>query len=327
MGKPPSEDREPSSDQFTGVQHLLAQHAPPYVDFSVFGPHSIRLRKKMRLGGCFLASDGSLQKCELFGPTNFEDWSKSYKVLSTILIMLDAVFPEELDGYHDLIKEYHCRYGFRCWPTIYQADVRCRQERMQSLRRRGVSLHNADPAAAGRAGFAVDKPWRYVWSEAVSDANFWLKEVQEKCLLILTKVTSAEAGLDGDVQVASGSGSLPSQMSGGQQRERSPRRQDTAKPPRKQVGDNRQHNVDQDGIMKTNRAGRELCRLFQKGECGKAYGAMGTCPRDRNNVHQCAKCLSQDHGAHHPVECTAAARTAPTPRKGGKKGRGKGGKY
>jgi len=211
-GKPPAEDRaflfhcfsavEPSIEQVTAIQHLLKSSAPPYADFSVFGPHSTCMRKRMKLGGLLLAADGSLQKGELFGPSSFADWSKSYKVLATILLMLEQVWPEELDGYHELIKEYACRYGSKGWLTVYQADVRCRQEKMQIIRRRGVELWNTDQAAATRAGFNPDFPWRYVWSNAVLDASFWLREVQEKCILLITKSTSQDTVLEGDVLIS-----------------------------------------------------------------------------------------------------------------------------
>jgi len=330
MGKPPSEEREPSIDQFTGIRHLLSLNAPPFADFSVFGPHSIRLRKRMRLGGFFLSSDGSLQKCELFGPVSYVDWAKSYRVLCTVLLMLEAVFPEELDAYEAHIHEFSTRYGERCWPTIYQADVRMRQERMQTLRRRGVSMHTADPAAAARAGFDPAVPWRFVWNEAVADAGFWLQEVQEKCLLVLTKVSSPESQLDGDVRIAAGSTSLPAMLAGGgtASRDRSPRR------PAAQSGKGRDvrrrevrvHNIGDDGFMKTNRAGKEICSRFQNGECDKTPGNSIVCPRDRSRVHQCSRCLSQDHGAHSPQECKASSRSEPSVRKG-QKGKGRGSKY
>ena len=41
-----------------------------------------------------------------------------------------------------MIKGFHDDYGHRCWPTIHQADVRCRQERMQTIRRNIVMLYN-----------------------------------------------------------------------------------------------------------------------------------------------------------------------------------------
>jgi len=316
MGKPPLVDREPSVDQYTGIAHLISLQASPYADFSAFGPHGIRLRKRMRLGGFLIAADGTLEKCELFGPTSASDWSRSYRVLSTILIMQEAVLPEELDAYHNHIADYAARYGDRCWPTIYQADVRMRQERMQTIRQRCVQLHNADPQAAIRAGFDVNKPWRYVWTQAILESSFWLKEIKEKCLLLLSKISTADALFDGDVRVG-GSGSLASAAQlAPEGRARCPRCATQPPPVR-----TREHNVNDDGTMKTNRSGKELCRNYQTGNCESPPGAPGYCPRDRRLVHQCAKCLSRDHGAHHPAECL---KTAPRPSLQ-PKGRGKGG--
>ena len=327
MGKPPAEDREPSVDQITAIQFLLAQSAPPYVDFSVFGPHSIRLRKRMKLGGFYLSSDGSLQRCELFGPSTFSDWSKCYKVLTVALIMLEAVMPEELDAYHEVIREFAGRYGDRCWPTIYQADVRMRQERMQAIRRRGVALWNQDQAAATRAGFSNALPWRYAWNETVSDASFWLREAQEKCLLILTKVAKEESTLDGDVVTASpGLRALPAVVdssSGPVARDRSPRR--PIKEASKDKGgkrDTKQHNLDGDGLFRTNRSGKELCDKFQRGQCGAASFGNNACPSNKSRAHQCAKCLSSEHGAFSPAACTRETRTPSTPKGKGKRSKG-----
>jgi len=342
-GKPPAEDRaflfhcfsavEPSIEQVTAIQHLLKSSAPPYADFSVFGPHSTCMRKRMKLGGLLLAADGSLQKGELFGPSSFADWSKSYKVLATILLMLEQVWPEELDGYHELIKEYACRYGSKGWLTVYQADVRCRQEKMQIIRRRGVELWNTDQAAATRAGFNPDFPWRYVWSNAVLDASFWLREVQEKCILLITKSTSQDTVLEGDVLISGVGGSLPSQIGGGHplSRDRSPRRNTTPPPEQSRKGQDkgskrgdergRQHNIGADGLFTTNRVGRELCLTFRRGECQQSV--RGSCPNRLDLVHQCAKCLDQRHGATHPTACTAVAKP-PQKGRGGGKGRGRG---
>jgi len=316
MGKPPFRRSRTSVDQYSGIAHLISLQAPSYADLSVFGPRSIRLRKRMRLGDFFIAADGTLEKCELYGPTSASDWNRSYRVLSTILVMQGAVFPEELDAYHNHIADYAARYGDRCWPTIYQVDVRMRQERMQTIRRRGVQIHNADPQAAIRAGFVENKPWRYVWTQAVLESGFWLKEIQEKCLLLLTKVSTADALLDGDVRVGgSGSRASTAQLAP-ERRARSPRR--AAQTP---LARTREHNANDDGTMKTNRSGKELCRNYQTGNCDASPpGAPGVCPRDRRLVHQCAKCLSRDHGAHHPAVCSKAAQRPQQP-----KGRSKGG--
>jgi len=331
MGKMPSEEREPSIEQYSGVKHLLALSAPPYADFSVFGPHSVRLRKRMRLNGFFLASDGSLQKCELFGPANFEDWSRSYRVLATILLMLAAVMPEELDAYHDHIRDLAHRYGLRCWATIYQADVRCRQERMQSIRRRGAALLVSDAPAAARAGYDPEVPWRYVWSEAVNETAFWIREVQEKCFLLLTKIASEESVLDGDVVTSNTRASLAAQASAGSgqsPRERSPRRAPDGQSKGSPLKKVKQHNAGDDGLMRTNRSGKELCKNFQEGRCSADSGIQ--CPADPRRVHQCAKCLSTEHGSNHPTKCDGPARQQPGGRgrgggKGSKGGKGRGG--
>jgi len=334
MGKPPAEDCEPSMDQRTAILHLLKFSAPPYAGFSVFGPHSISMRKRLKLGGIFFAADGSLHKCELFGPSSFADWRKPCKVLATILILLAQVWPEELDAYHEFAKDYAGRYGSNCWPTAYQADVRCRQEKIRIIRRHGVEWWNADQATATRAGFNPGFPWRYVWSDSVLDTSFWLREVQEEGLLLITKSTSQDTVLDGDVLISGIGGSLPLQIGGGHplSRGRSPRRNPPppSGPGRKgqdkggKHGDERvrPHNLGSDSLFTTNRAGRELCQKFRRGECQQAV--RGSCPIRHDLVHQGAKCLSQSHGVTHPTTCTAVAKPPQNGRGGGKGlGRGK----
>ena len=84
------------------------------------------------------------------------------------------------------------------------------------------------------------------------------------------------------------------------------------------------HNVGTDGLMSTNRHGKVLCQKYQRGECK----GFGKCPFDPSRVHQCARCLSQEHGAFHPTECKEPARKEPVTRPGRGKGGGKGrGKY
>jgi len=228
----------------------------------------------------------------------------------------EAVSPEELDAYHIHIADYASRYSDRCWPTVYQADVRRRQERMQTICRRGMQLHDADPQATIRAGLDENKPWRYVWTQAVPESSFRLKEIREKCLLPLTKVSTAPVLLDGDVRVGgSGSQASAAQLAP-EGRARSPKRAARQPPVR-----TREDNANDDGTLKTNRPGKEWCKDFQIEDCESPPGAPGNRPRDRRRVHQCAMCLSQDHGAHHPAECP---KTAPRPSLQ-PKGRGQGG--
>ena len=56
------------------------------------------------------------------------------------------------------------------------------------------------------------------------------------------------------------------------------------------------HAVDVPGAWKkTNNAGRELCKGFQRGSCLKALN--GYCSKNPKHAHQCAICLDNRHGA------------------------------
>ena len=68
--------------------------------------------------------------------------------------------------------------------------------------------------------------------------------------------------------------------------------------------------------MTVNRYGKGFCHAFQRGECPGRQ-----CAVNPKYVHQCARCLNNGHGAHHPTECTAPL--AKDKRRGGKGG-GKG---
>ena len=54
-----------------------------------------------------------------------------------------------------------------------------------------------------------------------------------------------------------------------------------------------------DGEYKYDRNNRRkrLCRGFQRGRCGHSQRGSVTCPDDPELRHQCANCLSWDHGA------------------------------
>ena len=151
---------------------------------------------------------------------------------------------------------------------------------------------------------------------------------------MLTKSAAADSVLDGDVRVSGKEPALTSHLTGppeggrrnNQGSENRGRRREEAEPyapPSKQ----RIHDVGNDGLMRTNRKGLVLCQKFQRGECGtvqKGGPHADRCPANHNLVHQCAKCLSQFHGAFHPTECREQARVAPANKGGRKGGKGRG---
>ena len=90
-------------------------------------------------------------------------------------------------------------------------------------------------------------------------------------------------------------------------------------PAKRQNQFTRQHNVNDDGMLDTNRKGVKLCDGFNKGTCWKT-NQHGRCLAT-GAAHQCAKCLEHDHGAHECEKKVKAPR--PTP-KGKGKGKSKG---
>ena len=92
---------------------------------------------KLKLHGNTFASDGTLMPIEVSGPPSYENWLASYLCLHTALISWQVVDLGRVDGYARLIGRYVSRYGQGSWFQIYQADVRCRSEHMERIRRRG----------------------------------------------------------------------------------------------------------------------------------------------------------------------------------------------
>jgi hypothetical protein len=290
----------------------------------VWGPYAVRNKKRLKLGGFHITDGGVFERCEQFGPPCLETWMKAYKVLHTCLVMSDSVLPSQLEQYAALIKGYHDDFGSKCWPTIYQADVRCRQERMQALRRKIVMIHNDSPNLAAAQGFDPLHPWRYVWKAACDDMNFWFRSVQQKCLLLATGSINMSAMIDGDVLVSGGFDAGGSRASGSSGPPPPPPKRGAGgrgpppPPAKKQKRLPTHHEVDSStNLLTVNRYGKGFCHAFQRGECKGR-----TCSVNPKYVHQCARCLSNAHGAHHPTECSAPL--AQDKRgKGGKGGKGR----
>ena len=79
------------------------------------------------------------------------------------------------------------------------------------------------------------------------------------------------------------------------------------------------------GYYTANRSGNALCPAFQEGICTAPFVAENRCA---NGVHQCARCLSREHGSG---SCTKGAPPQVHPRRAGRgrgrgQGRGRGGR-
>ena len=333
--RPPKES-EPTSEQLSAIFHLVNQNNVPYCDFSVFGPYGHRMIKKIKLSGYVIGRDGTLQNVELTGPTNVNMWLQSWQVFSNACVMLDIIDLGVLNKYRDLIEKYHNRYGVAIWALLYQADVRCRLELFERVRRQIMaeqeSLVKAHGAAAGPpptvAGFDPKRPWNLVLQRAINNEEYWREEVVEPSMMVLTKVSGLGDVVDGDAKVRQ-DGSMASALAPNPGA--APSRLGDAAPkirPRNPNRTGRHHQVE-NGRYTSNRTGYALCDAYNEGRCDNTVSG-GWCPVNWDRVHQCYKCLSQHPASRCPHE------TMPTPNflkpkkgkgKGGRKGKGKQAQY
>ena len=306
FGAFPHPDHELSTEQLSTLHSLFTSGRAPYTDMAIWGPYHKRLQKKIRLKGVKLNAQGEITPVEMNGPADFESWRESYAVFKTGAIMFDQISPARLEAYEHRIRSYHERYGRECWALIYQADVRARLEQTERLRRIGADELEAATKAGGTHSFDKKKPWEWVWDKLVHDQAFWHQELEEPALLILSKSAKVPQLVDDDAAVE-GRASPPGGPGAGRGLKR------------KRSDGQRQHMVGDDGLLTHNRKGVELCRGFQKGTC-KEKDKHGFCIKTGRTRHQCAKCLSEDHGAD---VCPKDAPSQPRvfkPKGGGRKG-------
>ena len=316
-------------EQLSSLKHVLANSRPPFADFSVFGPHGIRLYKKHTMSGLTLDMDGTFSQVEFYGPATYEMWEKSYDVLFTCLVMLDAVSRPRLAAYKSMIKRYALQYGPSVWHLLYQTDVRCREEMMEAMNFRLAANHAAANATPGQYGIHPSvissydplRPWDSVWHAVVKEETWWRKEFETPAMLIITRINSLHNSLDGDIVLsgASGSGSAAPHRPGPPTRAPAAQAQKGKKQKQKQHGPQRGGS---DG-MHTNRTGKNFCSDFQNGRCSNSVTGCA-CPKNPSQTHQCSRCLSQTHGAYGPGQaCSATQAVVRNTSKGKGKGKNK----
>ena len=274
-----------------------------------------------------MARDGSFVEGEFYGPPSYGQWEECYDVLATALLMLGIVGRNKIADYKQHIRELAAAYGPKVWHLLYQTDVRCRQELMHELHHDALSDHNEAAITGEHSRFTPNKPWDFVWSMVLDDkhSKWWTREFERPAQLVLTHIASLDSMLGGDVGISS------TRMAGTMDPSRAAQR--APPPPRaaphgpaKPTGARQTHakptkghqRLNPDGTMATNRSGAPLCGGFQAGTCS-SVGKSNSCPHT-DSVHQCSVCLSGEHGARHPSQCTKPQKTA-TKSKGGGKGR------
>eukprot|EP00438_Fugacium_kawagutii_P029318 Skav216040 [mRNA] locus=scaffold2930:33502:34827:+ [translate_table: standard] len=269
FGDVPSPEAEPTADQLSAARQLIASGATPYFDFSVFGPHGLRLLRKLTFSSFSLNSMGEWARRELPGPPDFEAWFAIFRCMRTTLLLLEAASSERMDGYSEHIRALHLRFGQGCWDLIYTADVHMRSEQFERIRRRLT--------VTPEHGFTAATTWNAVFAQAVREDQFWTKEVVTPSTLRLAQGKPGQHSSGGQ-----GSGPLMSKLD---------KETDSPGPKKKRAkvtdaNDKSQH----DGQVYThNRRGMRICPAWNQGRCGKSDKPQSKC--DDSASHQCNLCL------------------------------------
>ena len=342
----PHHDCEPSLDQLSALHAMNTSGSVPYVDFSIWGPHAARLKKRLSFQGYSIGPDGQLHITELRGPSSFEEWLPCWGVFRTACIMLAIASPETLDRYAAQIKKLSTRYGTKAWLLTYQADVRMRLEQIERIKRVGASKHAASAANAALppCGYDPAMPWEWCLDKALSDTSFWHDEVEAPALLIRAQVDKLGDHLG--LEVAGNAGSMgaanaisePAQLPPGSDSPRDKgnpggRLRGGGKGGKKgELGSPRQERVHQhNGERYThNRSGRRLCEEYNSGNCtATTRDSGGLICSATGHSHQCELCLGQ-HPARPkngpPCSRGSTIHSSPYQDKKGHGGKGKRGK-
>jgi len=200
--EPPRAEIACNKEQLACLKHALDSGREPYADLAVWGPHATRLLKKASMTGLNIMRDGTFMTVELFGPPNVELWSNGYDVLATGCLMLGAVKRPRLEAYKRWIRKLASLFGPIVWHLLYQTDVRCRSELMQSVFQDLLAIHNAAVMSNTYTDFDVANPWDAVWAKVLTMKDWWNDEFERPAGLIVAKIMSLGAALDGDVQIA-----------------------------------------------------------------------------------------------------------------------------
>ena len=199
----PPANKAVTIDQLTAIQFTLRHGRQPHADFAVFGEHGTRRARAMAFKGLITAPGGTLHTVEILGPPNLESWKESYDCLFTGLIVLGAVRRPQLAACRSKICLLHAQYGPKCWGLLYQADVRCHTELMDTLRYSFHTKHNAALTQGLTSTFDTTRPWDSVWASATFNTEFWETDFKHPALMIATNTARSTDVVESDAAVAS----------------------------------------------------------------------------------------------------------------------------
>ena len=180
FGDYPSPEADPSADQLASLRQVVSAGSAPYADFSLFGPHGLRLLRKQTFTSYTLnVATGEWSKKEQPGPASYHAWVEAWKVLRTALLLLEVADAERLDAYAEHVRSFVTQFGDSAWWLVYRAENRMRCEHMERIRR---VLHDRPDH-----GYTAARPWNSAFAAAVKDGDFWTRELVTPARLWLSQ--------------------------------------------------------------------------------------------------------------------------------------------
>ncbi|CAE7256557.1 unnamed protein product [Symbiodinium sp. CCMP2592] len=184
MGAPPTEESEPSLEQYLALKRRTSSGLPPYAEFSVFVPFARKALKASKFRSFVTVGEGEYMLKELPGPASITQWSACYKVYRTALIMLNVVSVARLQAYEEFVERMARRYT-NCWHLVYTAEDRARAELSARVAHR-ITMR----VAAGDSpppGWTQSNPWDAVFKEILDSQDYWQEQLHQPALTWLAK--------------------------------------------------------------------------------------------------------------------------------------------
>ena len=254
FGDFPSPEADPSADQLASLKQVVASGSAPYADFSLFGPHGLRLFRKQTFTAYQLnVATGEWTKREQPGPASYHAWVEAWKVLRTLLLLLEVADSERLDAYSEHIRGYVTQFGDQAWWLIYRAECRLRSEHMERLRR---ILHEKP-----EYGHTQARSWNAVFAAAIRDSEFWTRELITPAMLWLSQQQSSASQGQGGGNASTG-GSPSKRARPAEEREDKKK----GKKQKKYEGEDLSEKKGDTFVL--NRRGARICEGYNRGKCG-----------------------------------------------------------
>ena len=172
----PLEQEEPTIEQLSALMRRIQSGSTPYADFSVFLPFGKKALRSYRYRSYIAQPDGSFLMKEIPGPASYGQWSSSFKVYKTAMMMLDTLSLATLTAYESHVEKLARLYeSAGAWHLVVAAEDLARSEHLLRLKvQTKIDLGNGGnpPPKWDEAS-----PWESMFRLLIKDKEFWGEQV------------------------------------------------------------------------------------------------------------------------------------------------------